>query len=91
MAHPVVTFPQPPPTSNTLTSNQRQQLLRSTRKLTKLLGSTPYLVDYDSSFPGVYCPAFVCDHPSELTFSSRLPRSLKQTGLEDTFPFPQLL
>lgn len=56
MAHPVITFPQPPPTSNTLTSHQRQQLLRSTRKLTKLLGSAPHLIDHDKSVPGMSQP-----------------------------------
>ena len=61
MAHPVVTFPQPPPTSNTLTPNQRQQLLRSTRKLTKLLGSAPQLIDHNKPSPGVYHTTFVFD------------------------------
>lgn len=63
MAHPAVTFPQPPPTSNTLSSNQRQQLLRSTRKLTKLLGSTPHLVDHEKPAPGGYRITFEADKP----------------------------
>jgi hypothetical protein len=61
MSHPVITFPQPPPTSNNLTSQQRQQLLRSTRKLTKLLGSAPHLTDQcDTPLQGRYRTPFVC-------------------------------
>lgn len=60
MSHPIITFPQPPPTSNTLTSHQRQHLLRSTRKLTKLLGSAPHLTDCDNSFPST-CQSVVRD------------------------------
>jgi hypothetical protein len=66
MAHPVVTFPQPPPTSNTLTSHQRQQLLRSTRKLTKVLGSAPHLIDNDKPPPGAYRIKSVFDLNSPL-------------------------
>ncbi|KAH8809532.1 hypothetical protein DL96DRAFT_1717061 [Flagelloscypha sp. PMI_526] len=38
-------YPPPPPTRNDLTPHQRSQLLRSTRKLSKILGTTPRLVD----------------------------------------------
>lgn len=68
MVHPIVTFPQPPPTSNTLTSHQRQQLLRSTRKLTKLLGSAPYLLDYSGPSPGMFYPAFMRDYLKRTDF-----------------------
>lgn len=42
-----VVFPPPPPTSNTLTSVQRAQLRKSTKKLGKILGETPHLLDAD--------------------------------------------
>jgi hypothetical protein len=42
---------QTPPTSNYLDSCQRNRLLRSTRKLEALLGTTPYLVEPDISPP----------------------------------------
>jgi len=40
-----VTYPPPPPTSNTLTSHERNQFVRSTQKIGKVLGSTPHLED----------------------------------------------
>ncbi|TFK60620.1 hypothetical protein BDN72DRAFT_864224 [Pluteus cervinus] len=40
-----VVYPAPPPTTNSLTGAQRSQLLKSTKKLGKILGATPYLVD----------------------------------------------
>ncbi|KAF6742563.1 hypothetical protein DFP72DRAFT_1105697 [Ephemerocybe angulata] len=46
-----VLFPAPPPTTNALTNQQRNQLLRKTKKLEQLLGATPHLLD-SSSPPG---------------------------------------
>ncbi|KAF5313716.1 hypothetical protein D9611_010216 [Ephemerocybe angulata] len=46
-----VLFPAPPPTTNALTNQQRNQLLRKTKKLEQLLGATPHLLD-NSSPPG---------------------------------------
>ncbi|KAH7868057.1 uncharacterized protein C8R40DRAFT_1178270 [Lentinula edodes] len=40
-----IVFPSPPPTTNALTSQQRTQLLRSTKKLGRVLGITPQLID----------------------------------------------
>ncbi|KAK1230173.1 hypothetical protein PQX77_006767, partial [Marasmius sp. AFHP31] len=37
--------PPPPPTSNTLTQTQRTRLMRTTKKLSQVLGSTPQLMD----------------------------------------------
>ena len=37
----------PPPTTNTLDSQQRARLIRSTRKLGAVLGTTPYLLEGD--------------------------------------------
>ncbi|KAJ8082701.1 hypothetical protein PM082_008557 [Marasmius tenuissimus] len=37
--------PSPPPTSNTLTQTQRTRLMRTTKKLSQVLGSTPQLMD----------------------------------------------
>ena len=41
----VTLFPQPPPTFNNLEPLQRTRLLRSTRKLESLLGTTPYVLE----------------------------------------------
>ncbi|KDQ23438.1 hypothetical protein PLEOSDRAFT_1090862 [Pleurotus ostreatus PC15] len=43
-----IVFPPPPPTTNSLTSQQRKQLQRSTKKLGRMLGSTPQLIDEDA-------------------------------------------
>ncbi|CAA7270412.1 unnamed protein product [Cyclocybe aegerita] len=40
-----VVFPAPPPTTNDLTAQQRALLVRKTKKIEQLLGSTPFLVD----------------------------------------------
>ncbi|KIJ58925.1 hypothetical protein HYDPIDRAFT_117060 [Hydnomerulius pinastri MD-312] len=42
-----ITYPYPPPTTNTLDSQQRARLMRSTRKLGAVLGTTPYLLEGD--------------------------------------------
>lgn len=44
-AYPPVTFPPPPPTSNTLSSHQRSALVRSAKKLSKILGDVPRVLD----------------------------------------------
>lgn len=43
-------YPHLPPTSNLLNSQQRTRLLRSTRKLGAVLGTTPYLLENDTSY-----------------------------------------
>ncbi|KAI0354161.1 hypothetical protein OH77DRAFT_1426606 [Trametes cingulata] len=40
--------PPPPPTTNTLDARQRARLIRSTRKLGAVLGTTPKLAEHDS-------------------------------------------
>ncbi|KAH9918051.1 uncharacterized protein B0H18DRAFT_958073 [Fomitopsis serialis] len=49
MSQAVVRFPPPPPTSNNLSSKQRTQLMRSSKKLGQVLGSTPHVLDWASS------------------------------------------
>jgi len=44
-------FPAPPPTNNTLDPEQRSRLLRSTRKLGELLGTTPFLLEPETEDP----------------------------------------
>ncbi|KAK7049887.1 hypothetical protein VNI00_005317 [Paramarasmius palmivorus] len=44
-----VVFPAPPPTTNILSYQQRNQLMRTTKKLGRVLGYTPHLVDNRSS------------------------------------------
>ncbi|KAJ7125525.1 hypothetical protein C8R43DRAFT_1240820 [Mycena crocata] len=46
-----ITSPSPPPTTNSLTSQQRSQLLRTTQKLGRLLGTTPALIEETDSMP----------------------------------------
>lgn len=48
-----VTYPPPPPTYNVLSSQERSQFVRSTKKIGKVLGSAPHLFD-DSHKAGVY-------------------------------------
>ncbi|KAN0101014.1 hypothetical protein V8E55_000998 [Tylopilus felleus] len=43
-------YPHLPPTTNVLDSQQRLRLMRSTRKLGAVLGTTPYLLENDTSF-----------------------------------------
>lgn len=40
-----ILYPNPPPTANTLKPYQRSRLMKSTRKLGKILGTTPYLLE----------------------------------------------
>ncbi|KAF9465978.1 hypothetical protein BDZ94DRAFT_1252722 [Collybia nuda] len=50
MAVPMkIVYPVPPPTTNSLTAQQRMQLMRSTKKLGRILGTTPHLVDTSNS------------------------------------------
>ena len=44
-SHTKIRFPPPPPTCNTLTAAQRTHLLKSTKKLGKVLGATPQVLD----------------------------------------------
>ena len=48
-------FPVPPPTNNSLDPEQRSRLLRSTRKLGELFGTTPFLLEpeVDDSTPSI--------------------------------------
>lgn len=48
-----LTYPIPPPTTNTLDSHQRARLIRSTRKLESLLGTTPFLLEDDTPLPPI--------------------------------------
>ncbi|KAF8154456.1 hypothetical protein B0H34DRAFT_523979 [Crassisporium funariophilum] len=40
-----VVFPAPPPTTNELTASQRTQLVRKTKKIEQIFGTTPHLVE----------------------------------------------
>ncbi|KAG9315379.1 hypothetical protein JVU11DRAFT_4526 [Chiua virens] len=53
MAHtyPPVAFPPPPPTSNALSSHERAALIRSSKKLGKVLGDVPRVLDDISAIP----------------------------------------
>ncbi|KAJ6551125.1 hypothetical protein B0H19DRAFT_1263817 [Mycena capillaripes] len=54
MSYPTkIAFPQPPPTTNSLTSQQRNQLLRRTQKLGRLLGTTPALIEESDEMPSM--------------------------------------
>lgn len=52
--HAKIVFPAPPPTFNSLTSTQRAQLLRSTKKLERLLGTAPRLLDENLEPAGAF-------------------------------------
>ncbi|KAF9007047.1 hypothetical protein BDQ17DRAFT_1423127 [Cyathus striatus] len=67
-SHKVV-FPPPPPTVHALSPEQRSQLLRKTKKLGQLLGSSPHLLD--EGIPNVLGPVQI-ELPNK---DSRFPRS----------------
>ena len=46
----------PPPTSNHLDLNQKSRLIKSTRKLGQVLGTTPYLLETPSEHPISFLP-----------------------------------
>ncbi|KAJ7234760.1 hypothetical protein B0H12DRAFT_154464 [Mycena haematopus] len=46
-------FPSPPPTTNSLTSHQRSQLVRKTQKLGRILGTTPALIEESEPMPSM--------------------------------------
>jgi len=80
----------PPPTTNTLDLQQRARLIRSTRKLGALLGTTPYLLEGDdlavTSFPIVGGNRLKKQTPRALKrqgsiFSRRATQSLSLTSL----------
>ncbi|KAG6829403.1 hypothetical protein H0H92_004605 [Tricholoma furcatifolium] len=47
-----VVFPPPPPTINALSPVQRARLVRSSKKIARVLGTTPHFVDYEDSSIG---------------------------------------
>ncbi|KAJ7850606.1 hypothetical protein B0H14DRAFT_3664114 [Mycena olivaceomarginata] len=54
MSYPTkIAYPSPPPTTNSLTSHQRSQLLRSTQKLGRILGTTPALIEESEPMPSM--------------------------------------
>ncbi|KAJ7489112.1 hypothetical protein FB451DRAFT_1166828 [Mycena latifolia] len=54
MSYPTrIAYPSPPPTTNSLTSQQRSQLLRTTQKLGRLLGTTPALIEESDQMPSM--------------------------------------
>ncbi|KAJ7138866.1 hypothetical protein C8R46DRAFT_1320958 [Mycena filopes] len=78
----------PPPTTHSVPRTQRLRLMRSTRKLGAILGTTPFLVDVDAGDLTLTCaapasprsPSFENNpnrHSTTLSFDSRL-------GSEDT-------
>jgi len=86
MSFAKVTYPPPPPTINSLTLQERNQFVRSNKKIGKVLGSTPHLVDVsrlkdplhiDISVVPAYKPHLeIFDSPvSDHSHSSGRPRS----------------
>ena len=47
MSYPPVAFPPPPSTSNTRSFHERAALVRSSKKLSKVLGDVPRVPDAD--------------------------------------------
>ena len=65
-------YPTPPPTSNRLGSNQRHRLMKSTDKLARVLGTTPYLLEV-SELPITLLPV---GNSKKATKASRRERSI---------------
>ncbi|TBU22780.1 hypothetical protein BD311DRAFT_124617 [Dichomitus squalens] len=73
-------FNHPPPTYNTLDSRQKTRLIRTTRKLGAVLGTTPHLAESDS-------PVFVSpDRERPLPFSSKRDRKRRQGSIFEFLP-----
>lgn len=51
-----LSFIPPPPTSNHLDFNQKSRLIKSTRKLGQVLGTTPYLLETQTEFQASFLP-----------------------------------
>ncbi|KAH8079079.1 hypothetical protein BXZ70DRAFT_961154 [Cristinia sonorae] len=79
-----ILFPQPPPTSNNLDAHQRARLVRSTRKLGAILGTTPHLleVDVDAYFP----PATLTYRPDTPQSSYETKRARRHASVFSIFP-----
>jgi hypothetical protein len=68
----------PPPTSNHLDLNQKSRLIKSTRKLGQVLGTTPYLLETSSELPITLLPIGPrTSSPTPSTSSSSSVESIK--------------
>ena len=78
----------PPPTSNLLDAAQRSRLIRSTRKLGKVLGTTPCVVESVPPIPSVSSSTSVNDIPSKRYSVPPTPKSTfsEFTATADTDP-----
>ncbi|TRM60963.1 hypothetical protein BD626DRAFT_571347 [Schizophyllum amplum] len=83
-----VVFPAPPPTSNVLTASQRAQLLRTTKKLGRILGVAPRLLDAETLPPAAqqqhaqacHVPVFSISRPaSPISLKRNLPVSHRRS------------
>lgn len=87
---------QPPPTSNHLDFNQKSRLIKSTRKLGQVLGTTPYLLETPTEHPISFLPIGRTSSPTPSTTSTssaesiklRVKRSRRQGSI---FGYPQIV
>ncbi|KAL1730932.1 hypothetical protein EV714DRAFT_272261 [Schizophyllum commune] len=88
VAAPKVVFPAPPPTSNVLTPRQRAQLVRTTKKLGRILGVAPRVLDAENvSFDAVqHRPASAVHAP---TFSIGKPTTHRRSESPSSARTPQ--
>ncbi|KAI5834005.1 hypothetical protein K523DRAFT_294761 [Schizophyllum commune Tattone D] len=89
VAAPKVVFPAPPPTSNVLTTRQRAQLVRTTKKLGRILGVAPRVLDAENvPFDSVqHRPAPTGHVP---TFSIGKPATYRRSESPSSARTPQL-
>ncbi|PPQ73994.1 hypothetical protein CVT24_012483 [Panaeolus cyanescens] len=83
--HAKVVFPTPPPTTNALTPQQRIQLVRKTRKIEQIFGTTPYLLDTPAETLGafhVHFPGQTSARPSKASMAKS--RSLSVDSSSDS-------
>ncbi|KAF9223077.1 hypothetical protein BS17DRAFT_152241 [Gyrodon lividus] len=76
-----IAFPPPPPTSNTLSSHERSALVRSSKKLGRILGDVPRFVDED---PNIVFP--LPSRPSTSSGLSELTRTTTNTTTASFVP-----
>ena len=83
----------PPPTSNHLDLNQKSRLIKSTRKLGQVLGTTPYLLESSPEFPISFPPTGTrTSSPTPSTTSTSSAESIKRQRRQGSiFGYPRTI
>ncbi|THH31653.1 hypothetical protein EUX98_g2554 [Antrodiella citrinella] len=90
MSSRTITFPRPPPTCNTLSSQERTKLLKTTAKLGSVLGSTPHVMDDAFDLPSPILTSIPARKARLRSWSFRSKKASSDTSdsESDTSPTP---